>query len=401
MSRPYLLFAPIGQTPAVLTEFVYQTFKNEGSMPQRVFVPTTSHGEATLRATLLGDGSLLEAGSRTVVRNAWADLCAALDRPVPPIEIQVIRDAAQEPLYDIRDGQQDQAFAALAYREMRELTLDPDGFRVYALLSGGRKTMSAHIMNAFSALARKQDRLFHILAGSPEMEKPDFFFPINDETQKLHLIEVEVPRLRGLLRTSLYREGAFPEELKDFKNTMDSYLFAEIQLSRIALQIERDGKIFLNAFDEHGKTLFDEDSAITLSWTKSGTLLVVLNAMLGNEHRIMNPQSLLVRSGQTPEQNTVHQARTFYASKWDRRAPKAWTNTGQISKGWNDVKNEIDASVLLARYLLPEQHTENNQTKYSLPQSDVPIEVVLTRPMRSLQDQWAKHFPNLPLRVQA
>lgn len=400
MSRPYLLFAPIGQTPAVLTEFVYQTFKNEGSMPQRVFVPTTTHGEATLLATLLGDGSKLEAGSRTVVRNAWADLCAALDRPVPPIEIQVIRDAAQEPLYDIRDGQQDQAFAALAYREMRELTLDPDGFRVYALLSGGRKTMSAHIMNAFSALARKQDRLFHILAGSPEMEKPDFFFPSNDETQKLHLIEVEVPRLRGLLRTSLYREGAFPEELKEFKNTMDAYRYADIAPERIVLQIEADGKIFINALDDKGLSMFDEESTVTLSWSRAATLLVVLNEMLGIEDRMVYPHKLLPKEGQSPEHTPAHLARLFYSNKWDKKVRRPWKVQYDISNSLYQVKEVLEQSFLLKHYLLPDQQKSNKAT-WAFPQTVVPIEVLLTRPMRSLQDQWAKHFPNLPLRVQA
>lgn len=399
MPKPYLLFAPIGQTPAVLTEFVYEMYHRFNEVPVRVYVPTTTHSEATIRALLLGDGSLLPQGSKLPLATAWADLFATLNyQGVPELEIHIIHDAQGQPLNDIKDGQQDRAFAALAYKHLRDLTQEADGLKVYALLSGGRKTMSAHVMNAFSALARKDDKLFHILAGHPSMETPTFFFPKGDNPEEtLHLVEVSVPRLRGLLRSAVYNKNTFPDDFLEFVRGVDEFLYSDVIPAQIVLTLESEGRLNVDALDAEGKSLLDPDLQITLSRSVAATFLVVLNAALSAPDRKLKPQSLLVRAKQHPDENLQHLARTFYILKNSGNAPKdPWTTVNQVSKAWNSVKKELERSTFFSRLLVPEQTRDVNVT-YHFPVHEVPISVRLVRYAPGLKAQWNDHFPNLPL----
>jgi len=157
MREPYVLLAPLGTSPGVLTETVW-SLAQDGLVPATVHVMTTATGWEVVAGDL---------GFET--ENArWDRLSrgvCGLDRPIP-VERHVVRGRNGRELRDIRHEQDDLAFGAACYALVRRLTEATNRPPVVGSIAGGRKTMSAHLMTAFCLCARQQDRLVHVLISS-------------------------------------------------------------------------------------------------------------------------------------------------------------------------------------------------------------------------------------------
>jgi CRISPR-associated protein (TIGR02584 family) len=179
MTKPITIIATIGSSPAVLTEAVYALHQKKMGPVTEVEIITTSHGAERVKQDLFGKNK------------QWIGLCDELG--IDPYSIKIpfkdeIRGVKTEDgneLEDIRNRDEDQIMASEIQRIVRKHTEDPNK-RVFAVLSGGRKTMSSHLMSAMQLFSRRDDRLLHLLVSDPFEKVKDFYYPTR-ESKKLEL----------------------------------------------------------------------------------------------------------------------------------------------------------------------------------------------------------------------
>ena len=212
------LLAVTGLTPQVVTETLFALMR-EGpdSLPHSIRVLTTSEGAERARLALLSD----QPGwfRRLVEDYRLAPIEFAMD------DIVVLRDAAGEPMAEIRTAADNAAAADQVAEAVRELTAPADT-SLHVSLAGGRKTMGYFAGYALSLWGRPQDRLSHVLVGEPFEQSWDFFYPtpyeriIETRERKLAdcakaevtLADIPFVRLRhGLPRDLIDGRGSFAQ----------------------------------------------------------------------------------------------------------------------------------------------------------------------------------------------
>lgn len=164
-----ILLAVTGLTPQVVTETLYALLR-EGAdaLPTEVHILTTAEGAERARLALLSE------------QPGWFHRLRA-DYHLAPIEfdlehIHALRDAAGQPLADIRSAD-DNACAADEIAEwVRRFTLDSRS-QLHVSLAGGRKTLGFFAGYALSLWGRDRDRLTHVLVSEPYESSWDFFYP--------------------------------------------------------------------------------------------------------------------------------------------------------------------------------------------------------------------------------
>ena len=229
----YTLIATIGTSPAVLTEAVY-ALHEQGLWPvEEVIIITTKTGAAKTRELLFGEGSDTE--------SQWSRLCRALGIGVHDIRVPGMRELRGIPageggseLEDVRNTADDARMAAFIQNTVRKITADPDRALI-ALLSGGRKTMSSHLMAAMQLFGRRQDRLIHILVPPEAETTREFFFPseavLNPATglplskDRISIDLIDIPYLR--LRPWLEGEMDYTQNFAQLLEAADQKLRAQ------------------------------------------------------------------------------------------------------------------------------------------------------------------------------
>lgn len=209
----YTLISTIGTSPAVLTEAVF-ALHEQGIWPvSEIKIITTKMGAEKTRAQLFEPNA--------DEPSQWELLCRELG--INPWEIQLPKITALKgipageqggELEDVRTSADDQRMAAYMQELVRACTAT-DQPPVIALLSGGRKTMSSHLMAAMQLFGRREDRLIHILVPPEAEYHPDFYFPtervtdpktglpLNRERVSIDLIDIPFLRLRPWLEPQL------------------------------------------------------------------------------------------------------------------------------------------------------------------------------------------------------
>lgn len=168
--RRRILLAVTGLSPQIVTEtlFALAVAAPEPFIPTEIHLITTAEGAERARLALLSD----EPG--------WFQRLRA-DYHLPAIEfdtsrIHIVRDAAGQPLSDIRSPQDNLLCADFITEKVRELTADPDA-ALHVSIAGGRKTMGFFLGYALSLFGRAQDRLSHVLVSEPFESSWNFFYP--------------------------------------------------------------------------------------------------------------------------------------------------------------------------------------------------------------------------------
>lgn len=164
-----VLLVVTGLAPQVVTETLYASMR-EGAdaLPHEVHIVTTAEGANRARLALLSDSP--GGFHRLLADYGLAPIAFDATR------IHVLRDAAGEPLADIRSAA-DNACAADQIAELvRRFTLDPTT-RLHVSLAGGRKTLGFFAGYALSLWGRDHDRLTHVLVSEPFESSWDFFYP--------------------------------------------------------------------------------------------------------------------------------------------------------------------------------------------------------------------------------
>lgn len=162
-----ILLAVTGLSCQVVTETIYALAQQDLNMlPDAVYVLTTREGAERARLLLCQEGWF-----GRLLRD-WELPSIAFG----PEHIQIIHDARERPLGDIR-SQQDNVSAADTIAEAVRTLTTSNTKQLHVSIAGGRKTMGFFAGYALTLYGRPQDRLSHVLVSSEFESHPDFYYP--------------------------------------------------------------------------------------------------------------------------------------------------------------------------------------------------------------------------------
>lgn len=387
--RPYVLLVATGRSPQVITETAFELYRREGRQPAEVHVLTTRVGAAHVRALLLGEearspveGTLIEPAD-----NRWSPFCRDVlgrDGPVE-ITVHVPESERDAPVDDIRQRGDDTLFANRCYRLVEQLTRR-DALPLVGSVAGGRKTMSAHLMTAFSVYARPNDILTHVLLADPEFERdPSFFYPKPGSPaygQLLDLVSVRFPRLRPLLDADLL--DGLPDDRRDLEgilNALSPHLARYRTPSHITLSLTTDDPPRLSFTT--GDEVLD---TCTLAPNEAATFAVLADRLWDGE-AVLAP--VLCDDDLVQKQRTT--IRGLCTAAVDP-SPKPWATPAQVSKALSALRQSLVTAPIAERYVLIEG-VSTEPTRYQWPASDHVREAFVVD-SRHVPDDWPyEHLP--------
>lgn len=292
-----VLFAVVGTSPAVVTETIWALAASSPPIVvDEVFIVTTTIGEGSLRRALLSKDA--HYGGKTV----WAALQMELDALAPDEvsfgslsrfgspRIEIVTNEERQELDDIQTSEDNEACADFILSHLKRYCSDPD-VRVIGSLSGGRKTMGSLLQSCFSLVARKTDRLVHVLVNEPFDRKlePQYYFPsrevdsheipgrdesIKNSAARIELSEIPFFTLRDTVMPSGDAEG-FQELSAEFLTQMRKV--SQPQCKRVPIYLQ-----FSEADDRHLLHITARDS-VSLSNKQCLFYLLLVTRSMKNE----------------------------------------------------------------------------------------------------------------------
>lgn len=201
-----ILVCVSGLTPQVVTETLFCLTVKEKTKIDEVYVITTKRG----RDVILGQDEAPNT-PKTSLKKEISNLCKMYKLKTPVFEnndshIIIAKEESIE-LPDVRSDKDNILFPNRAASFFRDITSNPD-VKLFCSITGGRKSMSVHIANAFSIFAREGDKLMHVLTKEENEFKG--FYPVNKkEAEDLQLSDIPFVRLRSLLSNDMKGEKVF------------------------------------------------------------------------------------------------------------------------------------------------------------------------------------------------
>mgnify|MGYP000047131235 CR=1 FL=1 len=218
-SARHIFVAVTGQTPQIVTETLYALMVERHIPISEVFVITTRVGAEHIRRDLLdpAQGQFFafcrEYGfdPRAIRFDEAHILTITRTSPRHRRTSQAVSAShGSIELDDIRTVEDNRCLAEQLLGIIQQLTDDPRTV-VHGSIAGGRKTMSAYMLLAFTLYGREQDRLYHVLVPEPFEHNPQFFFPprrerwigvgigpaVSTREARIDLAEIPFVRLRS------------------------------------------------------------------------------------------------------------------------------------------------------------------------------------------------------------
>jgi len=372
--RPYNLLIATGKTPQVVTETVFEINRlEEREPPAVVHVATTRLGKAYGEAQLLGrEREDPERG--TPVEDAaprWPIFCEEILKRPPgddgsaPIDLEFhVPTVEGRGIDDIRRRGDDTRFANLCYRLVERLTRE-DQFPLVGSIAGGRKTMSAHLMTAFSVYGRPEDQLTHVLVSDASLEgDSSFFYPKPgdpDFGRLIDLVDVRFPRLRPLLSSDVIDD--LPDDRRDLEGILDA-LEPQVAGTR---DIET---VRLELLDQSVRLVFEGPGGPVdtcgLTSKQASTLLVFAEARADAGEPVPNT-TFANREEVEARRNAV---------RWicSEDSLKPWVDTDDVSKAFSEL-NDALGTVPVADRLLHVEGLSIAPRKYDWPGASPPLKV--------------------------
>ncbi|NBB84781.1 MAG: TIGR02584 family CRISPR-associated protein [Bacteroidetes bacterium] len=341
---PYTLLALCGASPQVITETVWSlATQPPHRVPSAVHVLTTALGAAHVRARLLGVPARDPArGTSIPTGDHWASLCDYLELDDVPLELHVPEDSVS-PLLDIQGRHHDEVFADYCYDLVHHLTQDDDP--LIGSLSGGRKTMSAHVMTAFAVHARANDTLVHVLVQPAKLERKDFYFPTTATPDaRITRIDIPFPRLRHLLPGDWPHDDGAPTTLKHLREVIEPHLATEQEPTDLHLTFVPDG---LDLRLINGDT---ELAFCHLTPQRAANFTVLAEAIAVGGGRVER-DTLLAESRKLADRHLAHSQRTFVAGHCNHDPFEPWTFPGDVSKAISRLTKALEDAPALHQYL--------------------------------------------------
>lgn len=391
-SRPYVLLIATGQSPQVVTETVwaFACQHRPALYPAAVHIITTGAGEAQARAQLLGQPQRdpVRGTPYENVADRWSLFCRdVLGRETPvPMHFHV-PDAGGDRLNDVRSVLDDEQFANVCYETVAALTR-PDCLPVIGSIAGGRKTMSAHLMTAFSVYARPEDRLSHVLVYPEEFERErSFFYPTAEtpEYVRIHRIDIRFPRLHRLLAQHL--PSADRSDLRSLLDALEPHLTRERTPASIVIELG-DGEAFVCMADAEGAEL----GRCRLTAGEAVIFLAMADAITAAGGRV--PVEDLFGSTRSKEHAVYRRMQRLYGFlNRDAGQLTAWMLNDDVSKAVNRVNKRLAPVPILSRYLSIEGDRTEASTRYRWAEP-LPVPLVVTSKTVIPPEDWPlRHVP--------
>lgn len=386
---PYNLLIATGQSPQVVTETVFELHRAEDLQPAAVHVVTTRVGRAYGQAQLLGQPQDDPSRGTAIpgAENRWQAFCEEeLERTNsgdgPTVDLSFhVPEAGGEGLGDIREEGDDTLFANLCYELVERLTRE-DELPLIGSIAGGRKTMSAHLMTAFSVYGRPDDRLTHILLSDPSLEGDrSFFYPEKGSPrygQLLNLVDIRFPRLRTVLSEELLGS----RDLEGILGSLEPHVASARTVETVTLRLgDGQAQVLLEGADE---TL----GTCPLTPKQAATLLAFAEARADQDGPV--PGTALTYGDQGDPVGQQREAVRFLCSR-DSDPLDPWTDTEALSKDISDLKDALQA-VPVASRMLRIEGLSRGPRKYDWPGDDPPLQVTTRYP----GEKWPfEHVPDL------
>ncbi len=186
-----ILLAISGLTPQIVTETFFALSVQKKIKIDEIYVITTQLGKKVLE----GKTSSPAISLNTELKN----LCKDYNLPIPKFTFKrnvIVATEETTKLYDVKTDRDNVLFPNKAAEIFSKLTTDANT-ALHVSLSGGRKSMSAHLALVLSLFARSQDKLYHVLTEE-KFESKNFYPKSAEEIAALVLAEIPFVRLRSL-----------------------------------------------------------------------------------------------------------------------------------------------------------------------------------------------------------
>lgn len=374
-SEPYVLLIATGQSPQVLTETVWSLARQHqpSLFPSSVEVVTTATGKAHLRARLLGDQQFDPVTGNPVPEpeNRWEPFCRDVLGLSEPVPIHIHVPALQGmPLDDVQTLTDDAAFADLCYALVGRLTRE-HAVPIIGSIAGGRKTMSAHLMTAFSVFARPQDRLTHVLVSPdplPGALRNGFFYPTEETAGlvRIRRVDIEFPRLHGVLKQMNLDLPEGPADLRALLAALEPHTVRERVPSSFRVRLG-DRKATLMACDEGGVCL----DTCELTASEAAIFLVTANAIELNGGAVeASALFYCVESIKAAMEHPVHLQRMLIEGYCHLSAMYSvvWMQNSDVSKAISRVNKKLSRVPVLERFLAVESEGKELSLRYRWPE---------------------------------
>lgn len=210
---PVTVFAALGPNPAPLVELVWALHQYRHLVVTDLFLVLDKRGQDYLHKEVLGPG------------RAFEELSALVGNPIALEKIREHVVVATGEAANDDDPAFAESYNAAIWKAARDATAQAGhGAVVFGLTAGRRRTMTAMSTMAFQLLARPQDICVDVRVTDKRAEGGSgFFFPQQrrqDLTSKagevfaahdvgVNLVDVQLPRLRGLLADDSLETYAF------------------------------------------------------------------------------------------------------------------------------------------------------------------------------------------------
>lgn len=376
---PYNLLATMGRSPQVITETVFELWREEKRWPTAVHVITTRSGQAIGEAKLLGKERQDPGfgGAVSSPKPRWLEFCdevlglEADEDGDPPVDLTFhVPKENGRGLDDITQKGEDTLCAELCYRLVERLTREEDAFQLIGSIAGGRKTMSAHLMTAFSMYGRRNDRLTHVLLDDSDLENRDsFFYPDVGSSRygtMLDLVDIEFPKLHDLVEGG---SGDLPENSRDPEAVLAASAprNSALDVTKIRLELRDGGSRLLIK----GK----EEKLASLSLTPKDASTLAVFADARGAHGKPVPTTALVGKP------TVEEKRAAILKLCGREPDKykAWSDTTTLSQSVMDSLNPTLKETRLAFQWLEIQGKRSQPRLYDWPRTEEPPLEIATR----------------------
>jgi len=237
----------LGQTPQIVTETLYALMVERRIPISEVFVITTRVGAQRVRRDLLDpetgqffafcreyglDPGAIAFDEKHILTLTRMPISKRA-RPSRGVESKTNQRADLE-LEDIRTVEDNRCLAEQLLGIIQRLTEDPRTV-VHGSIAGGRKTMSAYMLLAFTLYGRRQDRLYHVLVPEPFEHNPQFFFPPRRERvigigvgqvastreARIDLAEIPFVRLRSWVLKEKRVQKTIEQQIRTVQRQLD------------------------------------------------------------------------------------------------------------------------------------------------------------------------------------
>ncbi len=189
-----ILLAISGLTPQIVTETLFALSVKKKIIIDEIFVITTSRGK-----TVIEGKDKVPQTPKVPLKKEIVNLCKELEIKTPKFIIKknlIIAEEESQQLYDIKTDKENKLFPNKAAELIGKIAKDKNT-TIHASLSGGRKSMSAHLALALSLFARTQDKLYHVITEE-EFEFKNFYPKTRKEERALVIAEIPFVKLRSL-----------------------------------------------------------------------------------------------------------------------------------------------------------------------------------------------------------